>query len=361
MSKFKEVDSLLKNLELKKYPIIYFAELIVEILSLQKEGLFDECPLFNSNAKWKDNFYDENQLNEKIDLTDCVVDLTYQRLLRLKKLIDHLRSLDLNGNDLKFDKMCAGAIDIAIRPDDDKCVWDGFRRSVIAILNGIRYVKVSVEKHPRSFSIEKCRAVEAYAFKKRNGDNEPMGKDELYKSGIAFENPKDLETKRVLTECKLDVLKTISDADKTMDGFAEFEASIHDNKIDAKHLITASRIIRKSWEDDTTVSSYVLCGLANYIQLEEMNALSWSNNITGFDGCDILPLMKKFAEENTQGSLTTKRISGYGIATISFRIAYRALKITDMQEQVELATKLGFDEDGTNQVVISSKFKSEIG
>ena len=41
-----------------------------------------------------------------------------------------------------------------------------------------------------------------------------MAKEELYKSGIVFLNPKDLRTKNCLEESQLDVLKTIPDAVK---------------------------------------------------------------------------------------------------------------------------------------------------
>ena len=57
----------------------------------------------------------------------------------------------------------------------------------------------------------------------RLGDNESMAKEELYKSGIVFLNPKDLRTKNCLEESQLDVLKTIPDAVKSLGGFAEFE------------------------------------------------------------------------------------------------------------------------------------------
>ena len=50
-----------------------------------------------------------------------------------------------------------------------------------------------------------------------------MAKEELYKSGIVFQNPKDLKTKNCLEESQLDVLKTIPDAVKSLGGFAEFE------------------------------------------------------------------------------------------------------------------------------------------
>ena len=141
---------------------------------------------------------------------------------------------------MQYDKMCAGSIDIAIRPDSKIFVWDGFRRSLIALLKGIRYPLFSSYVHPKTNTIKDCRATEAFAFKKRNGDNESMAKEELYKSGIVFENPKDLKTRNCLEESQLDVLKTIPDAVKDLGGFAEYEKYLHDGTVTESQLTMSS-------------------------------------------------------------------------------------------------------------------------
>ena len=216
LTKFTDVDKYLKNLELKTYSLKEIADIIRNITSLCKEGLFVD--------DYNDNFYKDLELimhpktGEKISLEDCYVDLTYQRVLKLKQLVDHLRATDRNNNPMQYDKMCAGSIDIAIRPDSKIFVWDGFRRSLIALLKGIRYPLFSSYVHPKTNTIKDCRATEAFAFKKRNGDNESMAKEELYKSGIVFENPRDLITRNCLEESQLDVLKTIPDAVKSLGG-----------------------------------------------------------------------------------------------------------------------------------------------
>ena len=356
--KFKDVDSFFKGLELKEYPLTFFVDKICEIVSLQKQGLFADCPRHNSIVEWKDKFYSEleelrhPETKEQINLLDCKVDLTYQRLLRLKKIVEHLLSPNVHGADLKFDKMCAGAIDIAIRPEGGIFIWDGFRRAILALINGIRFPKYSICAHQKGLNDDQCRAIEAYAFKKRNGDNEPMSREELYKSCLQFDEPKALKTKAVLRDCKLDVLRTIPNAKISLDGFAEFEDSIHKEKILPKHLITASRVLRKSWKEDSTISSYLLCGLATYIQLEDSGKLSWANNITGLTGCDITPLLVKFAVTNKQTSLVKNRISKFGIQTIAMRVAYRALGVKTVKDQTELAEALEFDEEGIRQIVV---------
>ena len=57
-----------------------------------------------------------------IALSELYVDMTYQRRIRLTKIINKLRK---HGG---FSQDGAGTIDVAERPDGRKMVWDGFRR-----------------------------------------------------------------------------------------------------------------------------------------------------------------------------------------------------------------------------------------
>ena len=359
LTKFTDVDKYLKQLELKTYSLKEIADIIRNISQLCKEGLFVE--------DWNDNFYKDDELimhpetEERISLEDCYVDLTYQRVLKLRQLVDHLKATDRNNNPMQYDKMCAGSIDVAIRPDGKIYVWDGFRRSLIALLKGIRYPRFSITVHPKTNTVKDCCATEAFAFKKRNGDNEAMAKEELYKSGIIFQNPKDLKTKNCLEESQLDVLKTIPDAVKSLGGFAEFEKYLHDNIVTESQLIISSKITSQAWKEESTISSYVILGNSMLMNLfEEPNALSWSYNITGRnDGsCDFLPKFKKFVENGgTMSGLVKNRLSNMGVATVAYRIATSVLGVTEFSERVELCEKLGFDNEGQEILVASEKFK----
>ena len=349
---FKEADAYLKNLSLKSYTIKELADIIRSVLTLENEGLFEQ--------ELYDNFYKDHELlmhpktGEKISILDVKVDMTYQRILKLRQLVQHLRSKDKDGNPMNYDKMCAGSIDIAIRPDGEIYCWDGFRRCLIALLKGIQYPLFSIYLHPSTRTIADCKATEAFAFKKRNGDNESMARDELYKSGIAYGSTKDLETKEVLSESKIDVLKTITDAESTLSGFAEYEDTIHSQKVSEKNLVLASNIVRKAWSNESSVSSYVICGLGKYIELIDTEALREfsSYNITSLkDTCDFLPKFKEYAENNSQNTLTKNRLSNYGIETIAFRIATKVIGGLTNTEQLELAVKLGFDEEGQLQII----------
>jgi|TARA_R110002073_G_scaffold331802_1_gene517011 hypothetical protein len=361
LTKFTDVDKYLKNLELKTYSLKEIADIIRNITSLCKEGLFVD--------DYNDNFYKDLELimhpktGEKISLEDCYVDLTYQRVLKLKQLVDHLRATDRNNNPMQYDKMCAGSIDIAIRPDSKIFVWDGFRRSLIALLKGIRYPLFSSYVHPKTNTIKDCRATEAFAFKKRNGDNESMAKEELYKSGIVFENPKDLKTRNCLEESQLDVLKTIPDAVKDLGGFAEYEKYLHDGTVTESQLTMSSLIMTQAWKEESTISSYVILGNSMLMNLlEEPNALSWSYNITARDdeSCDFLPKFKKFAENGgTMSDLVRNRLSNMGVATVAYRIAIFVLGVDDFGEQVELCEKLGFDNEAQKILVTAEQLKKK--
>jgi hypothetical protein len=360
LTKFTDVDKYLKNLELKTYSLKEIADIIRNITSLCKEGLFVD--------DYNDNFYKDIELlmhpetKDKISLEDCYVDLTYQRVLKLNTLVKHLKSENRNKSPMQYDKMCAGSIDIAIRPDGKIYVWDGFRRSLIALLKGIQYPLFSIVVHSKTNTIQDCRATEAFAFKKRNGDNEPMAKEELYKSGIIFLNPPDLRTKNCLEESKLDVLKTIPDAVKSLGGFAEFEKYLTNNVVTESQLIMSSKIMTQAWEEESTISSYVILGNAVLMNLfEEPNALSWSYNITARDdeSCDFLPKFKKFAENGgTMSDLVRNRLSNMGVATVAYRIATSVLGVEDNKELVELCEKLGFDNEAQTILIPSEKLRA---
>ena len=78
-----------------------------------------------------------------VPLEDIWVDLTYQRKLRLQAIINRLTE---SGG---FDKDVAGHIDLAIRTDGKKFVWDGFHRVIMAGISGC-LVKAVCRKLPSS-------------------------------------------------------------------------------------------------------------------------------------------------------------------------------------------------------------------
>ena len=148
MARTKQVRLALKNLSLGPHKITDVIAIIVSASQYQQQGLFNNSPYGNIvNQEFDDIFYDEEIIAElkkyfPNGLEDLYVDITYQRYLKLKQLIDHLERFDMSGTTpLGFNRMLCGSIDIAIRPDGKGFVWDGFRRCIIALLNGKRFIK----------------------------------------------------------------------------------------------------------------------------------------------------------------------------------------------------------------------------
>ena len=86
-------------------------------------------------------------------LDELYVDLTYQRRIRLAKIINKLKK------EKGFDKDVAGAIDIAIRPDGKCFVWDGLRRAIMVGMCGGDRITASQYIHEKHLYDEDCREV----------------------------------------------------------------------------------------------------------------------------------------------------------------------------------------------------------
>ena len=103
MAKASIVAQKLRTLPLGEHKLIDIIKIIVEADQYQKEGLFNNSPFGRIiNKDYDDNFYSDEitkQLKELFPngLEDLWVDITYQRLLKLKKIVEHLRRKDMNG------------------------------------------------------------------------------------------------------------------------------------------------------------------------------------------------------------------------------------------------------------------------
>ena len=141
-----------------------------------------------------------------IPIDEIYVDLTYQRRLRLQALLNRL--IESGG----FDKEVAGHIDLAVRVDGRKFVWDGFNRVIKAGISGITHMPPSIYTHDKSLSVEKQVMKEAKMFKVRNADQSSMEPGEIFKSEVVFQDPIAMKILSLLKRCKLDVEGTNPDA-----------------------------------------------------------------------------------------------------------------------------------------------------
>lgn len=263
--------------------------------------------------------YDSTNYN-LYSLKDFKVDLAYQRKMRLKKLVDKLRK------ECGFNKEAAGYIDIAIRPDGSIYIWDGFRRALMAGLVGIEQMPASVYRHPLNRTIKQCQEYEAKLFRIRNGLNESMKQEEIFRSEIMYNHPEAVKFLEFLIECKLDV-EELNPGNKTLGGFVQLQNVWKNHHINHDNLIEASKIIQKTWPSDPNVSGYLLCGLGKFLDIND--EIDYS--------IDLDEIQEKFHTyvnvnpPKKQDSLTGRRLNKSPNASIAY---YIALYVIGMEKKV---------------------------
>ena len=369
MAKVKKVAYDLRTLPLGDHRLISIIKLIVDADQYQKEGLFNNSPFGRIiNKPYNDNFYPDEIIRNLREffpngLEDLWVDISYQRVLKLKKLIEHLRRKDMNGSDLLFNKMLCGSVDIAIRPNGKGYVWDGFRRCIIALLNGIRFIKASVETHDSSTSIEDCRKLEAFVYEIKNGESESMTKEELYKSGIVYQKEDALKLQKVINEMCVDVLGT-NPGNPELGAFSEFQDTVLKEKLETtEYLVQASFKQQKAWSEDNTLTGYLTCGLAKFLDTlnkedEDGNPVCPSIEIhtahPNLQGtCEVENALVRYSKKHKQVDLIANRLAGMAIESVAFNIG-RVVMNLNKSQQFELLTALGFegDEELMNQLTL---------
>jgi len=361
MAKVADIKYQLRNLPLGEHRLIEIIKIIIQADPYQKEGLFDNSPFGRENNQpYDDKFYPDEITKVLRDifpngLEDLWVDITYQRVLKLTKIIEHLRRKDMHDQHLlMFNKMLCGSIDIAVRPNGKGFVWDGFRRCIIALLNGKRFIKASIEYHDVAMSIEDCRKQEAFVYEIKNGESESMAKEELYKSGVVYQKPSAIKLQKVIIEMGLDVLGT-NPGNPELGAFAEFQETVLKEKLESSdYLVQASWKQQAAWRDATTLTGYLTCGLAKFLETldkedEDGNSLCPSieihtahPNLRGT--CEVENALVKYAQKHKQNDLCANRLAGMSIESVAFNIG-RVVMGLNKSQQFELLTALGFDGD----------------
>lgn len=273
-----------------------------------------------------------------IAIEDIWVDLTYQRKLRLQALINRL--VEYGG----FDKDVAGHIDLAVRVDGRMFVWDGFHRAIMAGLSGLDGIPASIFTHDKTSSDYEQVVKEARMFKVRNADQTSMRPEEIFKAQVVFRDEEALKILDLLKQCKLDVEGTNEDEDAlSLGGFA-LVRKVWD-KIDKRHFIDSSEIIRKVWPKDRTVSVILWCGLA---KLLEANNDDYS--VKTLSVFEISDAIKEYVDSVNmkQSTFTQPRLHGKAVESTATNILKRALHDTyndNGNEVKSLITYMGVDED----------------
>lgn len=294
-----------------------------------------------------DNFKSEtiNKLNDAspytgggVPIEDIYVDLTYQRKLRLQALINRL--IEYGG----FDKDVAGHIDLAIRSDGRKFVWDGFHRAIMAGLSGLIEIPASIFTHDKSMSNHDQVMKEAKMFKVRNADQTTMKPEEIFKSEVVFRDSTALQILDLLKQCKLDVEGTNEDEEAlSLGGFAIVKKVW--NKIENRHFIDSAEIIRKTWSKDKTVSVILWCGLAKLLE-----ANSDDSAVKTLSVFEISNAIKSHVDaiNMKQSAFTQPRLHGKAVESTATNILKYALNDTyndNGNEVKSLITYMGIDEE----------------
>lgn len=245
------------------------------------------------------------------------VDIAYQRKMRFKKLVDKLKK---EGG---FNKETAGHVDIAVRPDGTRYVWDGFRRIFMAGLVGLEQIPASVYYHPANRTLKQCQEYEAKMFKIRNSETESMKPEEIFRSEIMYRDPKALEFLDFLIECKLDV-EELNAGNKTLGGFVQLHNVWRNNHISHDNLIEASRIIQNTWPTTPNVSGYLLCGIGKFLDIND--EIDYS--------IDLEEIKEKFHDyvntnpPKNQDSLTSRRLNKSPNTSIAYYIALYVMNMS---------------------------------
>lgn len=262
-------------------------------------------------------------------LSDLYVDMTYQRRVRLKLLLNKLKKA--NG----FQKRVGGAIDVSVRPDGRSFVWDGLRRSIMAGVCGMDRVRQSQYIHPNNRFPLECQHEEARDFKIRNADGEKMKPEEIFKSMVAYQDPDALKLLAVLINCGLDV-EGLNPQGKVLGGFAELSTNFNkkEKPLTEEYLVRASKIIQEVYVKESNVSVYLLCGLAWLLTVNESVDKSYSDK-------EIIDSFSDFVKTHKKQTVLTKsRLNSKQRESIAYLIAKNVIK-----DDNGLIGNVGLDDD----------------
>lgn len=324
-SKFSEVSGAILNLN----GVVTIKDIVDAILQINN---FQQDTLDKIKKKNSMELYGTYQFAFHEYLDNLKVDMTYQRRVRLRQLLNKLT--DGKG----FNSHGAGAIDVAMR-GKDAFVWDGLRRSILAGIAGCDYIPVFRYTHDRLDSVTAMQQKEAKFFKMRNADTETMKPEEIFKSKVVYNDPMAIRILDVIKDANLDV-EGLNSGYTVMHGFRELENKLF-SKVQSDEVVRASKIIRSVFSKENVVSSYLLIGLALLLQKND----ELDGPLTDSEIESQLTTWVNADEDRTQSTLTKKRLNGKPSESIAWTISQRAVNFNGQQE--DLITKLKLQPDDT--------------
>lgn len=324
-SKFSEVASAILNLN----GVVTIKDIVDAILQI---GNFQQDTLDKIKRVSSQELYGTFNPYFHEYLDNIKVDMTYQRRVRLRQLLNKLT------NAKGFHAQGAGAIDVAMRATE-AFTWDGLRRSILAGICGCDYIPVARFNHDRSASVTQMQQTEARFFKMRNADTEKMKPEEIFKSKVVYNDPEAKKILKVLKNASLDV-EGLNPGYKTMQGFKELEDKLF-KKVEEDEVVRASEIIRNVFTKENVVSSYLLIGLALLLQKnDELDGPLTDREIKS----QLTTWVNVAGENRTQSSLTNKRLNSKPSESIAWNISTRAVDFNGQQSELVELLKLQPDD-----------------
>lgn len=324
-SKFSEVASAILNLN----GVVTIKDIVDAILQI---GNFQQDTLDKIKRVSSQELYGTFNPYFHEYLDNIKVDMTYQRRVRLRQLLNKLT------NAKGFHAQGAGAIDVAMR-GTEAFTWDGLRRSILAGICGCDYIPVARFNHDRSASVTQMQQTEARFFKMRNADTEKMKPEEIFKSKVVYNDPEAKKILKVLKNASLDV-EGLNPGYKTMQGFKELEDKLF-KKVEEDEVVRASEIIRNVFTKENVVSSYLLIGLALLLQKnDELDGPLTDREIKS----QLTTWVNVAGENRTQSSLTNKRLNSKPSESIAWNISTRAVDFNGQQSELVELLKLQPDD-----------------
>jgi hypothetical protein len=243
-------------------------------------------------------------------LDDLYVDMSYQRRIRLAKIINKLRAIG------GFDKDVAGSIDIAFRPcTKQHFVWDGLRRCIMVGMCGGDRISGSLYSHDGNLYTDECKKKEARFFKIRNADGEKMSFEEIFKSRVSYEDDIAMSQLSLLKKCGLDV-EGLNPEGIQLGGLRAFDEIF--NKIPSETIINAAQLYKEAWNKESQVLGYGLAGLATLLDVKEFE------DYYTYD--DIRSALRSYALKHKPNTITNPRINSAAFKSIAYNIATKVLE-----------------------------------
>jgi len=324
-SKFSEVASAILNLN----GVVTIKDIVDAILQI---GNFQQDTLDKIKRVSSQELYGDFKSNFHEYLDNIKVDMTYQRRVRLRQLLNKLTKAK------GFHAQGAGAIDVAMR-GTEAFTWDGLRRSILAGISGCDYIPVSRFNHDKNASVIQMQQTEARFFKMRNADTEKMKPEEIFKSKVVYNDPEAKKILEVLKNASLDV-EGLNPGYKTMQGFKELEDKLF-KKVQEDEVVRASEIIQNVFNKENVVSSYLLIGLALLLQKnDELDGPLTDSEIES----QLTTWVNVAGENRTQSSLTNKRLNSKPSESIAWNISTRAVDFNGQQSELVELLKLQPDD-----------------